>query len=97
MPEGLAEKLRQFRAGGRIVVEKDELFTEPGWLQVMVGQGIEPVAWSPLAEAMDEADLARFLAGIRDANAEQAGRLPSHASFLAAHCRAAPPAREIAA
>ena len=95
-PDGLAEKLRQFRAGGRIVVEPDELFTEPGWLQVMVGQGIEPAAWSPLAEAMDEAELARFLAAIRDAIADQARQLPRHADFVAAHCRSAN-TREIAA
>ena len=96
-PDGLAEKLRQFRAGGRIVTDKDELFTEPGWLQVMVGQGVEPAAWSPLAEAMGEADLARFLGGIRDAVADQTRRLPSHAAFIAAHCRAASAGREIAA
>jgi tryptophan halogenase len=89
LPDGLAEKLRQFRAGGRIVTEKDELFTEPGWLQVMVGQGIEPAGWSPLAEGMSEDDLARFLAAIRDATADQAQRLPSHAAFIAANCRAA--------
>ena len=87
-PEGLAEKLRQFRAGGRILAENDGLFTEPGWLQVMVGQGIRPDAWSPLAEAGSSAELAAFLGAIRDAIADQVRPLPSHADFIARHCRA---------
>ena len=97
LPAGLAEKLRQFESGGRIVTDKDELFTEPGWLQVMVGQGIEPSAWSPLAEAMDKPELARFLNGIRDSHAEHVRRLPTQAAFIAAHCRADPPLQQVAA
>lgn len=97
LPEALAETLRQFRAGGRILAESDGLFTEPGWLQVMVGQGITPDGWSPLAQAAAPAQLASFLAGIRDAAAGQAARLPSHAQFIARHCRAAAVQRELAA
>ena len=96
-PEGLAEKLRQFSAGGRIVVDPDELFTEPGWLQVMVGQGIEPAVWSPLAEAMETDDLARFLAAIRDTIAAQVRRLPPYPAHLAATGGPAPAARRIGA
>jgi tryptophan halogenase len=88
LPEALAEKLCQFRAGGRILAEDEGLFTEPGWLQVMVGQGIQPEAWSPLAEAGSPAELASFLQAIRDSTADQAARLPSHADFIARHCRA---------
>ncbi len=97
LPDGLAEKLRQFRAGGRIVLDRDELFTEPGWLQVLVGQGIEPAAWSPLAEAMETDDLARFLAATRDEIAQQVRRLPPYAAHLASIGGAASPARTIAA
>ena len=97
LPDGLAEKLRQFRAGGRIVADRDELFTEPGWLQVLVGQGIEPAAWSPLAEAMETDDLARFLAAIRDTIAAQVRRLPPYPAHLAATGGPAPAARRIGA
>ena len=89
-PDGLADKLRQFRAGGRILREGEELFTEPGWLQVMVGQGVIPDRWSPLADGLSDADLAGFLAGVARAAAVQADALPPHAAFVARHCRSAP-------
>ena len=88
-PDGLADKLRQFRAGGRIGREGEELFTEPGWLQVMVGQGIVPDRWSPLADGLSDRDLAGFLAGVAGAAGALAERLPDHAAFVARHCRSA--------
>src|SRR6476646_495695 len=42
LPERLAHKLALFRANARIVREHEELFTETGWMQVMIGQGIMP-------------------------------------------------------
>ena len=97
LPETLAEKLWQFRSGGHILPDMDELFTEPGWFQVMAGQGIEPERWSPLAENMSEAELTRFLAGISDGISKQVRTVSSHADFLSANCRAASPASGIAA
>jgi tryptophan halogenase len=61
IPDTLAAKLDQFRAQGLIVREHEELFTEPGWLQVLVGQGVMPNAWHPLADTLSEADLKTFL------------------------------------
>ena len=90
LPEALEEALRQFRAGGRILPVNDALFTEPAWLQVMSGQGIEPRAWSPLAQDSSEAELASFLAAIRDATRDQARALPAHQDFIAQHCLATP-------
>ncbi len=41
-PEGLARKLDLFRTNGRIVRDKDELFTQTSWLAVLIGQGVKP-------------------------------------------------------
>ncbi|MBT8143441.1 MAG: tryptophan 7-halogenase, partial [Gammaproteobacteria bacterium] len=49
LPPSLAEKIDAFGDCGRIRRVADELFTEVGWLQVMVGQGIEPRTVHPLA------------------------------------------------
>ncbi len=88
IPDTLAEKIRQFRAGGRVVREGDELFTEPGWVQVMTGQGIAPTRWSPLAEQLSPDQLAAFLGNIRGGIADQVAALPTHADFVARHCAA---------
>ena len=96
IPDSLAHKLALFRANGRITREHEELFTELGWLQVLIGQGVLPAGYSPLADALPAADLARFLGDAR-AHAERvAAALPSHADFIARHC-AAPPLETIAA
>lgn len=87
VPDELAEKLRQFAAGGRILRAGDELFTEPGWLQVMTGQGIVPTRWSPLAERLPEGELAAFLGDVSRSAVLQAADLPPHARFVADHCR----------
>ena len=88
LPPELEDKLAQFRAGGRILREAEELFTEPGWLQVMTGQGITPEAWSPLAEQLSPDQLAAFLREIRVGVQTQVAALPTHADFIASHCRA---------
>jgi tryptophan halogenase len=86
IPDTLTEKLDLFRASGRIVRANEELFSEPGWLQVMVGQGLLPASYHPLADAPSEAELRDFLSLIRQAVAKQAGALPSHRAWLERHC-----------
>ena len=95
IPHRLAERIELFRANGRIVRDGDELFTEVGWLQVMLGQGIDPVGYSPIAESLTDADLARFLADTAGRAGAIAARLPAHDAFIAAHC--ATPAVKVAA
>ena len=54
----------------------------------MIGQGINPVTWSPLAEALSPDQLAGFLVDIRDRHAATARALPTHADTVARHCMA---------
>ena len=91
IPEELAEKLRLYRAGGRILNNSDDLFTEPGWLQVMTGQGIVPDIWSPLAHGLSDQDLSSFLIKAEHAAQEQIAGLPLHKDYIARHCSAGQP------
>jgi len=88
VPTALSEKLTLFRASGRITRFNEELFAEVGWLQVMVGQGLRPAIWHPLADAMGEAQLAQWLAQWRGRIADRVAAMPTHADFIAQHCRA---------
>jgi tryptophan halogenase len=88
LPDRLAEKIAQFRAAAILTQDVADLFTEPAWLQVMIGQDINPVTWSPLAEALSPDQLAGFLADIRDRHAATARALPAHADTVARHCKA---------
>jgi len=92
LPDTLAAKLDLFRANANIFREHEELFTEVGWLQVLIGQGVEPQSWHPLADQIPERDLKEFMETIELLYAREAGRMPSHAEFIARHCAARSPA-----
>ncbi len=89
MPESLLRKIALFRCSGQIVRDGEELFTEGSWLQVMLGQGIEPTRHHPLADAITAAQLDEFLANIRTLIGRAVETMPEHARFVAEHCKAA--------
>lgn len=84
IPDTLAAKIELFRAQGLIFREHEELFTESGWLQVLVGQGIEPRRWHPLADGIGEAELAQYMAGITLMIDREVAEMESYDRFLAA-------------
>ena len=92
VPDSLVERIELFRANGRIVRDGDELFTEVGWLQVMLGQGIRPAGYDPLAANLSESDLSRFLNSVRQAIQRGTETVPLHSEFILSHCAAKPPA-----
>ncbi|MEL0253165.1 MAG: tryptophan 7-halogenase, partial [Novosphingobium sp.] len=90
VPAGLAQRLAVFRASGRIIREHDELFDVPGWVQVMIGQGIMPERWHPMADQVSPESLSAFLDTVRGAYAKDVARMPSHAEYVAHVCGKVP-------
>ncbi len=86
LPDTLQRKIDQFRAAGFVHREHEELFTTDGWVQVMIGQGIMPESWHPMADTLPEGDLAAMMAGIEQRHAQIAATMPDHAPFLRAYC-----------
>ena len=82
LPESLAERIALFRSEGRIFRHGDELFDIPGWVQVMLGQGILPQHWHPIADQASEAALRQFLTTIEQGYVSDVARLPDHAAYL---------------
>lgn len=83
LPPTLAEKMALFRDAGLFVREDDELFLDDSWGQVMIGQGVLPQGWSPLADNVPGEDVGPFLASLAAAYRTTAGHLPTHADFIA--------------
>ncbi|MBS0380847.1 MAG: tryptophan 7-halogenase [Proteobacteria bacterium] len=83
VPESLARRIELFRRTGLIFREADELFTEQGWLQVLLGQHIEPAHYHPLADELEEPKLQGFLSDIRTLVGRTNARLPSHDDYVA--------------
>lgn len=87
-PEALTHKLAMFRATGQIFRENEELFTEQSWLQVMLGQGVVPSRYHPVADELSAKDLTDFLGSIRKLIQGALQRMSSHERFIAEHCAA---------
>lgn len=91
VPDTLTQKIELFRETGRVFRRNEELFAENSWVQVMMGQGIEPQAWHPIAEKLSDEELARLLSTIREDVAHTVATLPEHAAYVAQYCGAAEP------
>ncbi|UVO51866.1 tryptophan 7-halogenase [Sphingomonas sp. SUN019] len=88
IPDTLAHKIELWRGAGQIVREGDELFTEVGWLQVLVGQGIMASAHHPVADGPTAAQIAEYLDLIVKLNQREVAQMPTHEDFVARHCAA---------
>ncbi len=89
VPEALQAKIDLFRQAGRLYREHEELFTEQGWLQVMIGQHVDPARYHPLADGLGDDQLAGFLGDIRTLIDRAALAAPSHADHVRRNCAAA--------
>lgn len=88
VPETLQHKMDLFRQSGSICRDADELFAEVAWLQVMLGQGIEPETQHPLADILSDKQLSEFLANLRTIVRQAVERLPAHRKFVDTNCAA---------
>jgi len=91
IPDSLARRIELFRESGRVFKEGTELFAENSWMQVMLGQGILPRQYHPAADVLDEEELTRFMASIREKVQRTVARLPMHPAYVKQYCKAPPP------
>lgn len=89
VPDSLQRKIDLFSESGRIYRDADELFTEVAWLQVMLGQGIEPARHHPLADLPEEDQLDGLFGDMKALIDQSVSRLQDHREYLEKHCRAA--------
>jgi tryptophan halogenase len=88
IPETLRHRIGLFRETGRVFRAPGELFAENSWIQVMLGQGIEPLQHHPAADLMEDEELARFLDGIKSSITKTLSQLPAHQAYVEKYCRA---------
>ena len=82
VPESLQRKIDLFAGKGRLFREGYDLFSNPSWVAVCLGQGITPQGWEPAADALDEQKVASALEQMRRGYLDTAQRLPTHGEFL---------------
>ncbi|PSJ41049.1 tryptophan halogenase [Sphingomonas deserti] len=88
IPDTLAQKIELFRETGRVFRKNEELFAENSWVQVMMGQGIMPRAYHPIAEKLRDDELARLLTMLRETVTKTVAGLPQHSAYVEHYCGA---------
>jgi len=88
IPESLTHKIELFRETGRVFRKNEELFVENSWVQVMMGQGIMPRAYHPVATKLSGAELDHLLGGLRESVSKTVASLPDHQAYVAQYCGA---------
>ncbi len=88
VPPTLQAKLALFGTHGRIVRENNELFAEVAWMQVMLGQGLQPQGYHPLVDSVDDSAIGEYLHSVHQLIQRCAAVMPDHARFIAEHCAA---------
>ncbi len=88
IPDSLNHKRELFASSGRLGRDVDDLFREASWVQVMLGQGITPATYDPMADAITDQQLSEFLSNLRTIIERAVGTLPTHADYIARNCAA---------
>lgn len=91
IPDSLAEKLELFEHRGHIPQYRDGLFSPPSWLSVLVGQGMTPRGYHPLADAVPLDDALAEMDWWRGQVSDRVERMPGHADTVADYCGGAEP------
>ena len=88
VPDSLTHKRELFASSGRIRRDVDDLFRDASWAQVMLGQGVMPERYDPMADGMSDAQLGEFLGNVRTLIERAVASLSTHEQFIAQHCSA---------
>ncbi|WP_111977628.1 tryptophan halogenase family protein [Algibacillus agarilyticus] len=83
IPDSLAHKIQIFKENGRLFREQNDLFQDSSWLQVMVGQGLIPNDYHPIANSIPTSQLMGMLEQVKTMKEKPIAALPSHDEFLA--------------
>lgn len=86
VPTGLVQKINAFRATGTLFREQDDLFHDSSWLQVLLGQGVMPQDYHPLANSLTEGQLKEMLTTVQKIKQSPLSQLPQHDDFLTKVC-----------
>ncbi len=90
IPETLQSYIDLFRRSGRFFRNADEMFGLVSWVEVMLGQRIEPVAYHPFVDRLSDKELVSYIDHVKMVIANCVDAMPPHEAFIARHCAAAP-------
>ncbi|MBV7260352.1 tryptophan halogenase family protein [Erythrobacter crassostreae] len=87
IPDSLQYKIDHFRASGMLVADERELFANPSWIAVYLGQDIVPERAPAITEMRQQVPVAERMQAISQAMQDAVAEMPEHAEFLNRYCR----------
>ena len=88
IPDTLAERIEIFRNNGYVWSDDVTLFRIASWVQVMMGQGINPGAHHNAGRLLGNDALKQSMAEISDSIAAKVQKMPAHQQFIEHYCAA---------
>ena len=89
VPDSLTHKIALFARNGHLYRDADDLFREASWIQVMLGQNVEPRGWHRQADSLTDAQLSQFMGDVQTLVGNAVAPLPDHGDFVARHAASA--------
>ncbi len=86
VPDTLAHRLALFRESGHVFQAPGELFQVDSWLQVMLGQRLQPRAHHHMGRLMPPEQLRGALTDLKGNIASAVERMPTHQAFIDRYC-----------
>ena len=86
IPDSLKTRLELFASQGHANVGLQDLFKEGSWFAMLMGQGLAPRDYNPVADTLSSDELKLRLSRIRSRILDRVAGLPAHDTFIAKHC-----------
>lgn len=89
VPDSVSDAIDLFRSRARMFVSADHLFSGTSWLAVMLGQGLQPRGYDPLADIVPEAELESHMAALHDYVDKTTAAMLPHGDYVRQFCMGA--------
>ena len=83
LPAALAHRIELYRASGKIIMQRPEVFSDLDWFWIFEGSGVVPRDYDPLVDTVDFEQVKRLMNALTQKVAADAAAAPSHDSFFA--------------
>lgn len=88
IPSSLAERIALFKNHAQAYQAGNELFRVDSWVQVMLGQGLEPDNYHAMAKSMKPEQLKQLLTMLDQSIRQSLNAIPDHEAFIKRYCSA---------
>jgi len=82
IPETLRMRLDVFESDGLLLEFPHDLFKETSWFSVLMGQGLYPKTYHPLADTLPRQEFLKRMVQLRKMIGQRASVLPTHSQYL---------------